>query len=111
MRPGDAMYVRTGVPHRCSTPGDYSLHLSIDLGDRTPNVEQITAQADQRYLYATAPVYGPLSKAVDKYADILQSPDFQAGLKAETETKRNSIKQFRQQIGRASGINYLSKLK
>ena len=111
MRPGDAMYVRAGVPHRCSTPGDYSLHLSFDLGDRTPNIEQITAQADQHYLYATAPVYGPLSQAVDKYVDILQSPDFQARLKAETETKRNGIKQFRQQIGRASGINYLSKLK
>jgi ribosomal protein L16 Arg81 hydroxylase len=111
MRPGDALYVRAGVPHRCLTPGDYSLHLSIDLGDRTPNVEQITAQADQRYLYATAPVYSPLSQVIDKYVDILRSPDFQAGLTAETETKRNSIRQFRQQMGRASGINYLSKLK
>jgi hypothetical protein len=111
MRPGDALYVRAGVPHRCNTPGNYSLHFSFDLGDRTPNIEQITAQADHRYLYATAPVYGPLSQVVDKYVDILRSPDFQAGLKAETETKRNNVKQFRQQIGRASGINFLSKLK
>jgi hypothetical protein len=111
MRPGDAMYVRAGVPHRCQTPGDYSLHFSIDLGDRTQSVEQITAQADARYLYATAPVYGPLSQVVDKYVDILQNPDFQAGLQAETETKRSNIKQFREQMGRASGINYLSKLK
>jgi ribosomal protein L16 Arg81 hydroxylase len=111
MRPGDAMYVRAGVPHRCRTPGDYSLHFSIDLGDRTQSVEQITAQADARYLTATAPVYGPLSQVVDKYVDILLNPDFQAGLQAETETKRNNIKQFRQQMGRASGINYLGKLK
>jgi hypothetical protein len=111
MRPGDAMYVRAGVPHRCQTPGDYSLHFSIDLGDRTQSVEQITAQADARYLTATAPVYGPLSQVADKYIDILQDPDFQAGLQAETDTKRNNIKQFRQQMGRASSINYLSKLK
>jgi hypothetical protein len=111
MRPGDALYVRAGVPHRCKTPGDYSLHFSIDLGDRTTNVEQITAQADSRYLTATAPVYGPLSQVVDTYVDILQNPEFQAGLQAEAETKRNNIKQFRQQMGRASGINYLGKLK
>jgi hypothetical protein len=41
----------------------------------------------------------------------LQNPDFQAGLQAETDTKRNEIKQFREQMGRASGVNYLSKLK
>jgi hypothetical protein len=111
MRPGDALYVRAGVPHRCTTPGEYSLHLSIDLGDRTPSVEQVTAQADNRYLHATAPVYGPLSQVVDKYIGILQSSDFQTGLQAETEKKRDNIKQFRQQLGRASGINYFSKLK
>ena len=111
MRPGDALYVRAGTPHRCLTPGDYSLHLSFDLGDRTPNIEQITAWADQRYLSATAPVYSPLSKVVDKYVEVLRDADFQAGLKAETEKKRNDIKQFRQQMGRASAINYLSKLK
>ncbi len=111
MRPGDALYVRAGVPHRCTTPGEYSLHISIDLGDRTPSVEQVTAQADNRYLYATAPVYGPLSQVVDKYVDILQSSDFQTGLQAETEKKRDDIIQFRQQMGRASGINYFNKLK
>ena len=111
MRPGDALYVRAGVPHRCTTPGEYSLHISIDLGDRTPSVEQVTAQADNRYLYATAPVYGPLSQVVDKYVDILQSSDFQTGLQAETEKKRDDIIQFRQQLGRAAGINYFSKLK
>ena len=111
MRPGDALYVRAGVPHRCTTPGEYSLHLSIDLGDRTPSVEQVTAQADSRYLHATAPVYGPLSQVVDKYIGILQSSDFQTGLQAETEKKRDNIKQFRQQLGRAVGINYFSKLK
>ena len=111
MRPGDAMYVRAGVPHRCTTPGDYSLHFSIDLGDRTSNVEQITAQADSRYLYATAPVYGSLSQVVDTYVDILENPEFQASLQAETDNKRNNIKQFRQQMGRAAAVNYFSKLK
>lgn len=111
MRPGDALFVRAGVPHRCLTPGDYSLHLSFDLGDRTPSIEKITAQADRLYLNATAPVYSPLSAAVDTYIDILQNPEFQAGVQSETESKREQIAQFRKQMGHSSGITYLGKLK
>jgi ribosomal protein L16 Arg81 hydroxylase len=111
MRPGDALFVRAGVPHRCVTPGDYSLHLSFDLGDRTPSIEKITAQADRLYLNATAPVYSPLSAAVDTYIDILQNPEFQAGVQSETESKREQIAQFRKQMGHSSGITYLGKLK
>lgn len=111
MRPGDALYVRAGVPHRCLTPGDYSLHISFDLGDRTPNIEKITAQADRLYLNETAPVYSPLATAVDSYIDILQDPQFQARLQAETESKRAKIEEFRQQMGHSASINYLGKLK
>lgn len=111
MRPGDALYLRAGVPHRCLTPGSYSLHLSIDLGDRTPNVEQITAQADKLYKHATAPVYGRPSKVVEHYVGIMQSQEFKAALEKETQEKREKIKGFRQQVGRSTGISYLSKLK
>lgn len=111
MRPGDALYVRAGVPHRCLTPGDYSLHLSFDLGDRTPSIEKITAQADQVYRTGTAPAYSPLARVVDRYVDILQDPEFQAMIQSETESKSQQIEQFRQKLGQASCVNYLNKLK
>ncbi len=111
MRPGDALYVRAGVPHRCMTPGDYSLHFSFDLGDRSPNVEQIAAEADKRYRYATAQAYGTASNVVHRYVDVLQDPQFQQAFLEETRAKREMIKQFRQQIGRASAVTYLNKLK
>jgi ribosomal protein L16 Arg81 hydroxylase len=111
MRPGDALYVRAGVPHRCRTPGDYSLHLSFDLGDRTPSIEKITAQADLIYQAATAPIYSPLSRTVDRYIEILQDPEFQARIQSETDSKRDQIGQFREKMGRSASINYLSKLK
>lgn len=111
MRPGDALYLRAGVPHRCLTPGSYSLHLSIDLGDRTPNVEQITAQADKLYKLRAAPGYCPASNKVEHYVGIMQSDGFKAALEQETRSKRAKIGEFRQQIGRSTGISYLSKLK
>ncbi len=111
MRPGDALYVRAGVPHRCLTPGDYSLHLSFDLGDRTPSIEKITAQADHLYRYATAPAYSSPARAVDTYIDILQDPEFQARIQSETDSKRDEIAGFRQKMGHSASINYLNKLK
>lgn len=111
MRPGDALYLRAGVPHRCLTPGDYSLHLSFDLGDRTPNVEQISAEADRVYRHATAPAYGPASQVVEKYVQIMKDSEFQHALRRETENKREKIQQFRQQIGQTSAIRYIGKLK
>jgi hypothetical protein len=35
MRPGDALYVRAGVPHRCITSAPFSMHMAFDLVDNT----------------------------------------------------------------------------
>ena len=59
MRPGDVLYVRSGVPHVCDTPGSHSLHLSFDLCDRTPTVEYQLEMALRRYALATNPPYTP----------------------------------------------------
>lgn len=111
LRPGDALYLRAGVPHRCFTPGDYSLHLSFDLGDRTPNVEQIAAAADKLYKHAPAAAYDPPTRVVDRFTGIMQDPEFLATLQRETDAKQQSIREFRQRMARASGVRYLAKLK
>ena len=53
MRPGDVLYVRSGVPHICETAANHSLHLSFDLCDRTPTVEYQLQMALGRYKHAT----------------------------------------------------------
>jgi hypothetical protein len=109
MRPGDALYVRAGVPHLCSTPGKYSLHISCDVLDWTPNVEKITQEANSRYLHACEQPYEPGSKIIDKYIEILKSPAFQADLESETKLEREKIRRFRERIGRVSNIRSLAK--
>ncbi len=111
LRPGDALYVRAGVPHRCLTPGDYSLHLSFDLGDRTVNVEQITSEAVYQYNNASALPYEPASKVVDQYVKILKSTEFQAALAAETQLKRKEAIIFRDRIAHSATVSQLSKFK
>jgi ribosomal protein L16 Arg81 hydroxylase len=109
MRPGDALYLRAGVPHLCSTPGKYSLHISCDVLDWTPNVEKITKEANSRYLHACEQPYEPGSKVIDKYIEILKSPAFQADLESETKLEREKIRRFRERIGRVSNIRSLAK--
>ncbi|MCZ6579580.1 MAG: hypothetical protein O6932_11120 [Gammaproteobacteria bacterium] len=109
MRPGDALYVRAGVPHQCTTPGKYSLHMSFDLLDRTPNVEQITNEANNQYYHACELPYAPGSKVIDKYIELLKSPAFQDALETEAGVLRKEIRQFREHAARASNVRSLSK--
>lgn len=109
MRPGDALYLRAGVPHVCRTGGDHSLHLSFDLCDRTPNVEQITHEANARYNHACEDPYAPASKVVDKYVALLKTAEFQRDLASATQQIKNNAAVFRQRIGRSAAVRTLSK--
>lgn len=111
LRAGDALYVRAGVPHRCGTPSPYSLHLSFDLCDRTPNIEQITHEANSRYQRETESPYSPTAKVTEKYVALLQSDQFQRDLAAATSNTRKEATIFRKRIGRASGVRALDRLR
>lgn len=109
MRPGDALYLRAGVPHRCVTSAAYSLHMSFDLVDSSPQVSEITRQATNQYAHACELPYSPLSNVVDRYIDILKSEPFQQALVQATEIRREEILNFRRKIGRTSSIRALNK--
>lgn len=109
MRPGDALYVRAGVPHVCRTVAEYSLHLSFDLCDRTPSIEQITHEANTRYNHACADPYVPATDVVQKYAALLKSLEFQRDLEVATRQIKSNAAVFRGRIGRAAGVRALSK--
>jgi len=109
MRPGDALYVRAGVPHRCLTPGLYSLHMSFDLIDNTPTTAEIAAEATNQYNRASELPYVPPAKMVDRYVSILESAEFQQALTEAVEIKRGDIARFREMMGRASAVKSLNK--
>ena len=109
MRPGDALYVRAGVPHRCITAADYSLHMAFDLIDSTPSASEISGQAAHQYNYACELPYESCDKVVDRFASIMRSPEFQDAIRQATEYKRGEISGFRQMLGRTSAVRGLSK--
>jgi hypothetical protein len=109
MKPGDILFVRAGVPHRCITETDYSLHLSFDLCDRTPNVEQITHAANQLYSECLAPMHTPAIEVVDHYISQLKSARFSEQLMAANKDMKNQIMKFRNRMGRAQRIESLRK--
>ncbi|MEM7293695.1 MAG: cupin domain-containing protein [Pseudomonadota bacterium] len=109
MNSGDALYVRAGVPHRCLTPDAFSLHMSFDLIDRTPGVDVISKEANRQYLQACELPYEPGSKVVDRYIELLSSPQFKANLSAETLQTRMELIEFRKELSRASGVDALAK--
>ena len=109
MRPGDALYVRAGVPHRCVTTTPVSLHMSFDLCDSTPTIAEIAGEATNQYQHACELPYESAGNVVNRYVSILKSDDFQEAIEEATEIKRDQISKFRQGIGRASMVKSLNK--
>jgi len=109
MRPGDALYVRAGVPHRCITSAPFSLHMSFDLVDNTPTTADITGKATKQYKHACELPYESAGRVVDRYVSILKSDEFQAALEEATAFKRKDIEVFRQMLGRTSTVRSLNK--
>lgn len=109
MRPGDALYLRAGVPHRCVTSAPHSLHMSFDLVDNTPNPNDISREANNQYSHACELPYAAPQNVVDRYVSILKSAEFQSALTEATQHKRNEIMRFRQMMGRSASIRCLNK--
>jgi len=109
MRPGDALYVRAGVPHRCTTGAPFSMHMAFDLVDNTPTTDEIAAEASNQYKQACELPYEPVASVVERYVSILTSEDFQQALAEATEYKRGEIAGFRKMLGRSSAVRSLNK--
>jgi JmjC domain len=109
MRPGDVLYVRTGVPHVCDTPGSHSLHLSFDLCDRTPTIEYQLQMALERYAHATSAAYTPAPQVAGAFADLLKSAAFEADLGRRAEAVRAELRAFRERIAFAGRVTSLSR--
>ena len=109
MAPGDALYVTAGVPHRCVTPGEFSLHMSFDLLDATPNIQQISGEANKHYLQACELPYVPGSKIIDNYIEILKSGKFRTELSTDTLKTRMQLIEHRKRLARSASVTNLRK--
>jgi hypothetical protein len=109
MRPGDALYLRAGVPHRCITSAPFSMHMAFDLVDNTPTTDEISAEASNQYKHACELPYEPPANVIERYVSILTSEEFQQALVEATEYKRGEIANFRQMLGRSSAVRSLGK--
>jgi ribosomal protein L16 Arg81 hydroxylase len=98
MKPGDVMFVRAGVPHKCTTVSDHSLHLSFDLIDRTLTVEQITKAANYHYNQASADPHVSALDVVQAYIKHLHSDKFHAELEKTSVERKKEAAAFRQRI-------------
>jgi len=110
MQAGDIMFVRAGVPHRCITEAAYSLHLSFDLCDRIPNIEQITHAANQLYAESLAPMNAPVEEVVKRYIGELTSNRFNETLKLLSQDMKTQLNRFRIRMGYAQNLPSLKKL-
>lgn len=110
MQPGDLMFVRAGVPHRCVTETAYSLHLSFDLCDRMPNIDQITHAANQLYAESLAPMNAPAEEVVNRYIDCLGSERFKESLKALGQNMKTQTSRFRVRMGHAHNLQSIKKI-
>lgn len=109
LRPGDALYVRSGVPHKCETPGSHSLHISFDLCDRIPNIDQMIELGLSHYRQDCAPPYTSAADVAQGFASLLQSESFKAEVAQRTEALRREVQVFRDSIGNASRRGYLER--
>ena len=110
VHPGDAMYVRSSVPHICETVDSHSLHMSFDLCDRTPQVDLMLQIATEQYFHACAEPYTPAPEVLDKFAAHLLSPKFKGEMNSRTERARAEAAVFRTaRIGGASKVSALDR--
>lgn len=98
LKPGDALFLRAGVPHKVTTVHDHSLHLSIDLIDRSPNIEQITNAGNQLFNTQLEPSHSPPGRVINAYVGLLQSPEFLSELDGYREKIAVDAKWFRKRI-------------
>ncbi|MDO8595447.1 MAG: cupin domain-containing protein, partial [Sulfuricaulis sp.] len=110
LRPGDALYVRSCVPHVCDTQGSHSLHLSFDLADRTPPIDQMLLAGVERYLQDCADSYTPAPEVLDRFGALVLSPAFKSDMAKRTEQRHAEAAAFRARIGNTSAVSALDRL-
>jgi quercetin dioxygenase-like cupin family protein len=95
MRPGDALYLRSGTPHRVETVGDYSMHLSFDLCDRGAVIETVFDLLLKHYDRDALRPYGTVQEVLDKVAGLGGAEGFRRDAEALQQQRKAGYEEFR----------------
>jgi len=108
MRPGDALFLRSGTPHIVETVDDYSLHLSFDLCDRAAGIESVFELLLKHYDRDALRPYGPVREIADKIDHLAKSERFGQEIDAMERQSKASYEEFRSVA--ASRVSFFDRL-
>ena len=99
MRPGDALYLRSGTPHRVETSGGYSLHMSFDICDRSVNAETALHLLNKEFDQDATRAYTPAAAVVDKLMALARGATFQRRVGELQAAQKENYQRARAAIG------------
>jgi len=109
MNAGDVLYVRSGTPHRVETVGDYSLHMSFDLCDRTVSVETALTALLKRYDRDAVRPYAASGAALEKIVALSRTDEFKLEIEAAQVEHKARCEEFRRVLG-GNHVNFFDSL-
>ena len=108
MNPGDALYMRSKTPHLVETTGEYSLHMSFDICDRTISPETALHLLMAEYDQDASPSYTPVGGVMEKLVAHAGSPAYQAKVAELQAKQKESYRRARALMG-ANRVNALDR--
>jgi hypothetical protein len=109
MLPGDALYMRSKTPHLVETTGEYSLHMSFDVCDRTVSPETALHLLLAEYDRDASSSYTPAPGVMEKLVAHAGSPAYQAKV-AELQAKQKENYQRARSMMGANRVSALDRL-
>src|SRR5258706_13473316 len=99
MNAGDALYLRSGTPHRVETVGDYSLHMSFDLCDRAVSIETALTTLLKRYDRDAVRPYAAPETALEKVVALSRTEEFKRDIETAQGEQKAKCEEFRRMLG------------
>lgn len=109
MLPGDALYMRSKTPHLVETTGDYSLHMSFDVCDRTVSPETALHLLLAEYDRDASASYTPAPGVMEKLVGHAGSPAYRAKVADLQARQKENYQRARAMMG-ANRVTSLDKL-
>jgi len=109
MHPGDAMYMRSKTPHLVQTTGDYSLHMSFDVCDRSVSPETALHLLLEEYDRDSSPSYTPTLGVMDKLMAHAGTPAYQHKITELQAKQKENYQRARAMMG-SNRVSYLDRL-
>ncbi len=109
MHAGDVLFLGSGTPHQVETVGDYSLHLSFDLCDRTAGIETVFDLLLKRYDRDSLRPYGAAGEVLEKVASLGRTKEFRREIETLQQQHKAGYEEFRRSVA-TSRVSFFDSL-